>query len=72
MREKFVSFPSELWKQYGNSKNINEATFKKQLSITLFSDLVFKHENIKLLIDYYYNVSNYVACFKPWNWMLLM
>ena len=72
MREKFVSFPGEWWKQYGNSKNINEATFKKQLSITLFSNLVFKHENIRLLIDYYYNVSNYVACFEPWNRMLLM
>ena len=46
-------------------KTLTKQTFKKQLSITLFSDLVFKHENIKLLIDYYYDVSNYVACFKP-------
>ena len=35
----------------GNSKNINETAFKEQLSITLFSNLVFKHENIRLLID---------------------
>ena len=35
----------------GNSKNINVTAFKEQLSITLFSNLVFKHENIRLLID---------------------
>ena len=35
----------------GNSKNINVTAFKEQLSITLFSNLVFKHENIWLLID---------------------
>ena len=35
----------------GNSKNINVTAFKKQLSITLFSNLVFKLENIRLLID---------------------
>ena len=27
-----------------NSKNINVTSFKEQLSITLFSNLVFKHE----------------------------
>ena len=35
----------------GNSKNINITGFKEQLSITFFSNLVFKHENIRLLID---------------------
>ena len=35
----------------GNSKNINITAFKEQLSITFFSNLVFKHENIRLLID---------------------
>ena len=35
----------------GNSKNVNVTAFKEQLSITLFSNLVFKHENIRLLID---------------------
>ena len=35
----------------GNSKNINVTAFKEQLSITFFSNLVFKHENIRLLID---------------------
>ena len=35
----------------GNSKNVNVAAFKEQLSITLFSNLVFKHESIRLLID---------------------
>ena len=35
----------------GNSKNINATAFKEQLSITFFSNLVFKHENIRLLID---------------------
>ena len=34
-----------------NSKNINLTAFKEQLSITFFSNLVFKHENIRLLID---------------------
>ena len=37
--------------KHGNSKNINVTAFKEQLSITLFSNLVFKHENIRLLID---------------------
>ena len=35
----------------GNSKNINVTAFKEQSSITLFSNLVFTHENIRLLID---------------------
>ena len=35
----------------GSSKNINVTAFKEQLTITLFSNLVFKHENIRLLID---------------------
>ena len=35
----------------GNSKKINIAALKEQLSIALFSNLVFKHENIGLLID---------------------
>ena len=35
----------------GNSKNINVTSFKEQLSMTFFSNLVFKHENIRLLID---------------------
>ena len=35
----------------GNSKNIDVTAFKEQLSITFFSNLVFKHENIRLLID---------------------
>ena len=35
----------------GNSKNINVTAFKEQLSITLFLNCVFKHENIRLLID---------------------
>ena len=35
----------------GNSKNINVTAFKEQISITLFSNLMFKHENIRLLID---------------------
>ena len=35
----------------GNSKSINVTAFKEQLSITFFSNLVFKHENIRLLID---------------------
>ena len=35
----------------GKSKNINVTAFKEQLSVTLFSNLVFKHENIRLLID---------------------
>ena len=35
----------------GKNKNINVTAFKEQLSITLFSNLVFKHENIRLLID---------------------
>ena len=34
-----------------NSKNINETAFKEQLSIILFSNLVFKHENIRLFIE---------------------
>ena len=34
-----------------NSKNINVTAFKEQLSITFFSNLVFKHENIRELID---------------------
>ena len=35
----------------GNSKSINITAFKEQVSITFFSNLVFKHENIRLLID---------------------
>ena len=35
----------------GKSRNINVTAFKEQLSITLFSNLVFKHENIRLLRD---------------------
>ena len=35
----------------GNSKNINVIAFKEQLSITLFSNLIFKHENFRFLID---------------------
>ena len=35
----------------GNSKNINITAFKEQVSITFFSNLVFKHGNIRLLID---------------------
>ena len=38
----------------GNSKNVNVTAFKEQLSITLFSNLVFKHGNIRLLIDLQY------------------
>ena len=34
-----------------NSKNINIKAFKEQLSITFFPNSVFKHENIRLLID---------------------
>ena len=34
-----------------NSKNINVTAFMEQLSITMFSNLVFKHANIGLLID---------------------
>ena len=35
----------------GISKNIKVTAFKEQLSITLFSNLVLKHENIRLMID---------------------
>ena len=35
----------------GNSKNINETALKERLSIVLSSNLVLKHENIRLLID---------------------
>ena len=55
----------------GNSKNIKVGAYKEQLFITLFSNLVFKHENIRLLIEYY-SVSNHVACFESCNRMLLM
>ena len=37
--------------KYGNRKNINETGFKEQLFITLFSNLVFRHENIRLLLQ---------------------
>ena len=30
----------------GNSKNINVTAFKKQLSITFFLNLVFKHDTV--------------------------
>ena len=35
----------------GNSKNINVTAFKEQLSIVLFKNSLFRHENTRLLID---------------------
>ena len=51
MRQQSISFGANDKNKNGNSKNINETALKEQLSITLFSNLGFKLENIRLLID---------------------
>ena len=51
MRQQSISFRANDKNKNGNSKNINETALKEQLSIILFSNLGFKLENIRLLID---------------------